>query len=87
MTFHKGLHTYRTLEIVQVQLTEEAKKRRFAGLLQSTLTDSNRRPPLYEEGPWVKWFADVYCPVTADVDVVGGGLGSSLSPPRWGGQG
>ena len=22
--------------------------------MQSPLTDSNRRPPLYEEGPWVK---------------------------------
>jgi ATP dependent DNA ligase domain len=30
------------------------KKRRFAALLQSPLTGSNRRPPLYEEGPCVK---------------------------------
>src|ERR1700757_4595467 len=28
------------------------QKRRLAGLLQSPLTDSNRGPPLYEEGPW-----------------------------------
>jgi hypothetical protein len=30
------------------------EQRPFAGLLRSPLTDSNRRPPLYEEGPWVK---------------------------------
>jgi hypothetical protein len=46
MTFHKGLHTHRTLEIVQVQPTAGA---RFCGLLQSPLTDSNRRPPSL---PW-----------------------------------
>jgi hypothetical protein len=41
---HKGLHTYRTLEIVQVPAKQ---KRRFAALSQSPLTDSNRRPPPY----------------------------------------
>src|SRR3954451_17434745 len=33
----------------------EYKRPRFAGPLQSPLTDSNRRPPLYEEGPCVNW--------------------------------
>jgi Sigma-70 region 2 len=30
-------------------------ERPFAGLCTSPRTDSNRRPPLYEEGPCVKW--------------------------------
>src|SRR6266545_5952420 len=45
---------------------------------RSPLTDSNRRPPLYEEGPCVKWRRFVHRPVRADAGVVGGELGSSL---------
>src|SRR6266536_1385301 len=52
----KRLHTHRTFESEQVELNEKAQKRRRAVLLQSPLTDSNRRPPLYEEGLWVKRF-------------------------------
>ena len=51
------------------------------------LTDSNRRPPLYEEGPWVKGVADLYRPVRAGVGVVGGELCSSLYRLLVGGQG
>ena len=42
---------------------------RRAALLQSPLTDSNRRPPLYEEGPCVKWVVFVHRPVRAGVRV------------------
>src|SRR5829696_4472426 len=44
---HKRLHAHRTLEIVQGSSTEKAEQSRFTGLLQSPLTDSNRRPPPY----------------------------------------
>src|SRR6266571_1631239 len=53
-------------------------KPRFAGLLQSPLPDSNRRPPLYEEGPCVNCVGCLYRPVRAGAVVVGGELGSSL---------
>jgi hypothetical protein len=43
---HKRLHTHCTIDDVQVDLN--AKPRR-AALLQSPLTDSNRRPPPYHE--------------------------------------
>jgi hypothetical protein len=38
----------------QVQRDEEVKAPRLRGFSRSPLTDSNRRPPLYEEGPCVK---------------------------------
>jgi hypothetical protein len=63
------------------------KKRHYAGLLQSPLTDSNRRPPLYEEGPWVKG-AVLVSP--SQGGRCGGGWRAgliSLSPPGGGGQG
>jgi hypothetical protein len=41
---HKGLDTYPTFENVQI---DPKQKPRCAGLLQSPLTDSNRRPPPY----------------------------------------
>jgi hypothetical protein len=40
---HKGLHTHRTFDDEQVDLNEKC---RSAALLQSPLTDSNRRPLL-----------------------------------------
>jgi hypothetical protein len=47
------------------------------GFSANPLTDSNRRPPLYEEGPWVKW--QLSCrPVMAGAGVVGGEQCSSL---------
>src|SRR5438093_11272472 len=47
---------------------------------RSPLTDSNRRPPLYEEGPCVNWVVCVHRPVMADVvGVVAGERCSSLS--------
>jgi hypothetical protein len=58
-----------------------------AGLLQSPLTDSNRRPPLYEEGPCVNWRL-VHRPVMADaVAVQVGEQCSSLYRLLVGGQG
>jgi hypothetical protein len=46
---------------------------------QSPLPDSNRRPPLYEEGPCVKWVVFVHRPVMAGVvGVVAGERCSSL---------
>src|SRR6266542_3377695 len=48
----------------------------FRGL-QSPLTDSNRRPPLYEEGPCVKCGVRA-SPLRAGARVVGVELGSSL---------
>jgi hypothetical protein len=54
--------------------------------LQSPLTDSNRRPPLYEEGPRVKrWLSRR--PVKASVLGGRGELGSSLYRLLVGGQG
>jgi hypothetical protein len=55
--------------------------------MESPLPDSNRRPPLYEEGPCVK-----RCVVSPSHGgrCCGGGWGAgliSLSPPRGGGQG
>jgi hypothetical protein len=47
------------------------RHRGFAAALQSPLTDSNRRPPLYEEGPLVKGWCS-YRPVMVGVAVVGG---------------
>jgi hypothetical protein len=41
-----------TLE--KVQQVEEEKAPRLRGFCKSPLPDSNRRPPLYEEGPWIK---------------------------------
>jgi hypothetical protein len=41
---HKQLHTHRTVDEEQVALNEKAPR---AALLQSPLTDSNRRPPPY----------------------------------------
>src|SRR6266511_3103774 len=67
---HKRLHTHCTLEIVQVPSTE---KRRYAALFQSPLPDSNRRPPLYEEGPCVNWVGCA-CSVRAGVAVGRGEL-------------
>src|SRR6266702_3335479 len=47
MTFHKGLHTCPTFENLQI---DPKQKARYAGILQSPLTDSNRRPPPYHGG-------------------------------------
>jgi Copper binding proteins, plastocyanin/azurin family len=47
-------------------------------MTQGPLTDSNRRPPLYEEGPCVSLVAFVHRPVRAVAAAVGGELGSSL---------
>jgi hypothetical protein len=44
---HKRLHTRRILRLVQVDPKGKAPR---AGLLQSPLTDSNRRPPPYHGG-------------------------------------
>src|SRR5206468_8627938 len=53
------------------------QKTPVCGPLQSPLTDSNRGPPLYEEGPCVKWWL-VDRPVRARVAVGGGERCSSL---------
>jgi hypothetical protein len=56
----------------------EDRSRQLQDFSLSPLTDSNRRPPLYEEGRVCQLGRVVHRPVRAGAAVVGGELGSSL---------
>src|SRR4051812_29501047 len=66
---------------------QATRKKKSLEKEESPLTDSNRRPPLYEEGPRVKWRLSAS---PSQGGRVRGGCGAvliSLSPPQPGGQG